>query len=115
MASTSALYVPRGSHPPPPAISGSVTTLQDAPASDRWGAEGDVVLDLSTGDYYQYTNGAWEQFTPGGAGGLVSAGSPEGVTTGREGQHCWDSVNRIDYIKTSPGTGNTGWEIFLGI
>lgn len=49
-----------------------------------------------------------------GAGSLTGAGSPEGVTNGRVGQHYWDTTNRIDYIKTS-GTGNTGWEIFLGI
>lgn len=60
------------------------------------------------------------QFVPdlpadSGSGQLVGVGSPEGVTTGREGQHYWDSLNRTEYIKTSAGTGNTGWEIFLGI
>lgn len=78
------------------------------------GFDGYTYIDESSGSFYVKSNGSWGP-TGAGIGGLTGSGSPEGVEEGDIGQHYWDSLNRIDYIKTSGDGTNTGWEVFLGI
>lgn len=81
------LYVPTLSHPPqpnPPLDWGDIWRVTSAPASTV-GRNGDLAVNINTGDIYEKYSDTWTLFTGGGGGSgtayLTGVGSPVGAET----------------------------------
>ncbi len=79
------------------------------PPNNDNGDNGDIYVDLSTGDIYQKTGDVWN-IVQGAAGGSgeIGSGSPEGVVTATPGTTYFDTAANAFWVKET-GVGNTGW------
>lgn len=86
------------------------TRRGSGPPESTLGNNGDLYVDILTGDVYVKVLGSWTLHTGSGGGGAIAPGvvDPEGVVTGTPGQTYWNTANTTLWIKSS-GTGNTGW------
>ncbi len=72
-------------HPPPPDPpigDGNILRVTSAP-DDSLGSDGDMAVDINTGDVYKKANGTWTLQAGGGGGdnNQSGSGSPVGVKT----------------------------------
>lgn len=78
--------------------------------SDSTGNNGDIYVDLSTGDVYQKTGDTWTVIT-GGAGAAASVSSgvvdPEGVVAKATPHFYVNTANQTLWFKESGGSGTT--------
>lgn len=100
MSSEDSPYVPKLRHPDPAVFGiGTLYSGTGTPSSGL-GLNGDIYIDLSTGDLYQRTGDSWTIFTgSGGVSNISGSGSPVGARTP-------DAVNQF-YRDTA---GNTLWQ-----
>jgi hypothetical protein len=100
--------------PPTPPAGGISMVLSGtgAPASTL-GSNGFLYVNLSTGDLYVKTNGAWTLFSGGGGGGggLSGTGSPVGVVTPTAAGVSYVDLTDVNAIHVWFSTGilNTSW------
>ena len=93
---------------------GGIGTLSGSGAPDvSLGSDGDVYVDLDTGDLYIKTGGSWTLFSgaPGGSG-LSGTVDPEGAVTASAGTTYANRTTHTLWLKET-GAGNTGWAQYI--
>lgn len=105
---------------PGPTIGGSYGRLRhgEGPPDDSLGNNGDIYVDLSTGDVYQKTSSSYTIITGGGGGGPAGvfgstvANDPNGVQSAT-GRAVFIGADGSIWYKNTAGTSNNEWQIKL--
>lgn len=102
----------RLSHPQPQSFGFGALLQGEGVPDDANGNNGDIYIDLSTGDVYQKTSNTWTIVTGGGGGGsqevFRGTGDPSGVQSAT-GAAIYLRTNGEIWIKTTAGTSNSEW------
>jgi hypothetical protein len=80
------------------------------------GDDGDLAININTGDTYTKFVGSWVLGTGGGGGGsasLVGTVDPEGSVTAAAGTLYTNRTTHTLWVKET-GAGNTGWIEYIG-
>lgn len=106
----------RLSHPPPldPPASWNELHSGSGVPPDTLGINGDVYIDLDSGDIYRKYGDTWTLFAGGAGATEVTKGvvDPEGAVT-KTAPHIYvNTANQTFWVKES-GSGNTGWRQYI--
>lgn len=103
------LYVVRGSHPDPQTTMLSKRIYSGAGAPSSGGVEGDIYINESNGDFYEYSGGVWVlRFSSGGGGGGAGLTYYQGAFLDPNGNQT-GNVGDVYYSRMALGGDGSIW------